>query len=150
MLAAVGTAPATTNRDIWVMTSSGSGQTPIEPNAAFDINPDWGVPAPAPPPPPPEEPLAEGDTTPPDTAITKGPKAKTKKKSATFEFSSTEPGSSFSCVLDGSETFKPCASPTTFNVKKGKHIFEVRATDAAGNADPTPASYSWKVKRKKR
>ena len=49
MLAAVGTAPATTNRDIWVMNSDGGGQTPIEPNTANDIDPDWG---PAPPPPP--------------------------------------------------------------------------------------------------
>lgn len=150
MLAAVGTAPATTNRDIWTMTSSGGGQTPIDPNAANDINPDWGAPAPPPPPPPPPEEPVVGDTTPPETAITKGPKAKTRNKSATFEFSSTEPGSSFNCVLDGSETFKPCTSPTTFKVKKGKHVFEARATDAAGNADPTPARYSWKVKRKKR
>ena len=48
MLAAVGTAPATTNRDIWVMNSGGGGQTAIEPNPAHDINPDWGVTAPAP------------------------------------------------------------------------------------------------------
>ncbi len=27
--------------------------------------------------------------------------------------------------------------------------FEVRATDAAGNTDPTPATQSWKVKKKK-
>ena len=46
MLAAVGTAPATTNRDIWVMNSDGGGQTPIEPNTGHDINPDWGVSAP--------------------------------------------------------------------------------------------------------
>jgi Tol biopolymer transport system component len=44
MLAAVGTAPATTNRDIWVMTSSGGGQTPLDTNVAHDINPDWGSP----------------------------------------------------------------------------------------------------------
>jgi len=47
MLAAVGTAPATTNRDIWVMNSDGGGQTPVEPNTAHDINPDWGVPPPS-------------------------------------------------------------------------------------------------------
>ena len=48
MLAAVGTAPATTNRDIWVMNSGGGGQTPIEPNPAHDISPDWGATAPPP------------------------------------------------------------------------------------------------------
>lgn len=149
MLAAVGTATLTTNRDIWVMTSSGTGETAIDPNAAHDINPDWGVPAPPPPPPPPPEQPVVGDTTPPETSITKGPKAKTKKKSATFEFSSTEPGSTFECQLDG-KAFTPCTSPETVKVKKGKHTFEVRATDAAGNADPTSASDSWKVKKKKR
>src|SRR6266540_2464589 len=52
MLAAVGTATPTTNRDIWVMNSDGSGQTAIDTNPAFDINPDWQpvptVPSPAP------------------------------------------------------------------------------------------------------
>ena len=80
----------------------------------------------------------------------KGPKDKTKKRSATFEFSSSEPGSTFECTLDGKQTFKPCTSPITVKVKKGKHSFDVRATDAAGNADPTPASDTWKVKKKKK
>jgi hypothetical protein len=35
-------------------------------------------------------------------------------------------------------------------VKKGKHTFEVRAVDAAGNVDPTPASDTWKRKKKKK
>jgi hypothetical protein len=85
---------------------------------------------------------------PPDTSITHGPKDKTKKKSATFEFSSTEPGSTFQCSLDGGP-FAACSSPDTLKVKKGKHHFEVRATDAAGNVDGSPASDDWKVKKKK-
>ena len=89
-----------------------------------------------------------GDIDPPETTITKRPKDKTKKKSATFEFSSDEPGSSFQCSLDDGP-FQPCSSPDTLKVKKGKHSFEVRATDAAGNADPTPAADAWKVKKKK-
>jgi hypothetical protein len=89
------------------------------------------------------------DTTPPEATITKGPKDKTKKKTATFEFSSSEAGSTFQCQLDGQEAFKPCSSPTTFKVKKGKHTFTVIATDATGNTDATPASDSWKVKKKK-
>jgi hypothetical protein len=35
-------------------------------------------------------------------------------------------------------------------VKRGKHTFSVRATDQAGNVDATPATDTWKVKRKKR
>jgi hypothetical protein len=88
------------------------------------------------------------DTDPPETTITGGPKNKTKKGRATFVFSSDEPGSSFDCSLDGKTTFKPCTSPFTVKVKKGKHTFQVQATDAAGNTDSTPASDDWKRKRK--
>jgi DNA-binding beta-propeller fold protein YncE len=90
-----------------------------------------------------------GDTDPPDTTITAGPKAKTKKKTAKFEFSSSEPGSTFECKLD-SGSFEACTSPRDIKAKKGKHTFEVRATDAAGNVDPTPATQSWTVKKKKK
>ena len=40
--------------------------------------------------------------------------------------------------------------PRTLKAGKGKHTFEVRATDAAGNVDPTPATQSWTVKKKKK
>lgn len=89
------------------------------------------------------------DTTPPDTSISKGPKKKTKSKSATFEFGSTEAGSSFECSVDSSG-FKPCTSPDNVKVKgTGKHNFLVRARDAAGNLDTSEASYSWKLVKKK-
>ena len=91
----------------------------------------------------------EGDTSPPDTTITKGPRPRTKKKTASFEFSSTEPGSTLVCKLDDGPS-EPCTSPHDVKVKKGRHHFEVRATDAAGNVDPTPATQDWKVKKKKR
>jgi hypothetical protein len=89
------------------------------------------------------------DTVAPDTTITKRPKDKTKKKQATFEFSSSEAGSTFECSLDG-VAFSPCSSPDTLKVKKGKHSFAVRAKDAAGNVDGSPASDGWKVKKKKK
>jgi len=84
----------------------------------------------------------------PETTITKGPKAKTKKKTATFEFGASEPGSSFECKLDDG-AFGPCISPHTVKVKKGRHTFAVRAT-AKGQTDPSPATENWKVKKKKR
>ena len=34
-------------------------------------------------------------------------------------------------------------------VRRGAHTLRVIATDTIGNADPTPASYSWKVKKKR-
>ncbi len=91
------------------------------------------------------------DTSPPDTTITAGPKDKTKKKTATFEFSGTDARAvaSFRCSLDGG-AFAACASPYTVKVKKGKHTFSVSAGDEAGNVDATPASDDWKVKKKKK
>ena len=35
-------------------------------------------------------------------------------------------------------------------LKKGKHTFLVRATDAAGNTDATPAEDAFTVKKKKK
>jgi Ca2+-binding RTX toxin-like protein len=108
---------------------------------------------PSPPPPPSSDPSPgnpappAGDASAPNTQITAGPKPKTKKKTASFSFTSTEPGSSFQCSLDDAP-FEQCTSPDDVKVKKGKHTFEVRATDAAGNTDATPASESWKVKKK--
>jgi hypothetical protein len=89
------------------------------------------------------------DCTAPETTITKGPKAKTKKKQATFEFTSNEQGSTFECAVDGQALKAPCTSPHTIKVKRGRHEFEVRATDQAGNADGSPATDSWKVKKKR-
>jgi DNA-binding beta-propeller fold protein YncE len=89
------------------------------------------------------------DTSAPNTTITGGPKKKEKKGKASFSFTSTEPGSSFQCSLDDGP-FQTCTSPEAVRVRKGKHSFEVRATDAAGNTDPTPATQSWTVKKKKK
>ncbi len=52
------------------------------------------------------------------------------------------------CSLDG-KAFSRCALAEEFRVKRGKrHSFAVYSIDAAGNADPTPDAYSWKVQRK--
>jgi lysyl oxidase len=85
------------------------------------------------------------DRTPPETNITAGPSGTSNSASATFEFSSSEPGASFECKLDAG-AFASCASPKSYsNLSEGAHIFEVRATDAAGNVDATPAKRSWTV-----
>lgn len=88
------------------------------------------------------------DTTPPETTITKAPKKKVKKKSAKFEFSSNEAGT-FECSLNG-KPFAPCTSPLTVKSKKGKNKIAVRAIDSAGNVDASPATHSWKYKKKKK
>jgi hypothetical protein len=117
---------------------------PNEPGPAANA----GCPLPQPPP----DPGADGgaDTTAPETLITKGPPTKSKSKGATFEFSSNEPGSTFECRLD-SAAFASCTSAKVYSgLKKGSHTFEVRAKDAAGNTDPTPAIQTWKIKKKKK
>ena len=74
----------------------------------------------------------------PNTTITSGPKASTGSKSATFSFSSSESRSTFECRLDGG-AWQACSSPRTYSgLKKGAHVFRVRAIDAAGNTDATP------------
>jgi hypothetical protein len=93
------------------------------------------------------------DVTPPDTTITKAPRkaVKTKKRKAkvTFGFRSSEGNSTFECRVDGG-AWKSCSSPHTIKVKRGKHTFEVAATDRAGNPDATPASHTFKVKKKRK
>jgi len=85
----------------------------------------------------------------PQTTIVSGPKKKTKSKTATFEFESNKAGSTFKCSLDDGK-FKSCSSPETYKkLKPGKHHFEVRAT-AAGKTDASPATYSWKIKKKRK
>jgi len=84
------------------------------------------------------------DTTPPDTMITSGP-TNTTSTSASFSFASTESGGEFACSLDAAP-FAPCTSPTGYSaLAGGSHNFLVRATDAAGNVDPTPATSAWQV-----
>jgi hypothetical protein len=102
-----------------------------------------------PPPPQPEPQPQLGDFNAPNATITKGPKDKTKKKTATFEFTGTDTRavSGFECKLDAGP-FAPCTSPHTVKVKKGKHTFQVQAIDQAGNIG-APATDTWKRKKKK-
>ena len=89
------------------------------------------------------------DKAPPETTFTKQPKKKEKKKSATFEFSSPEPGATFRCSLNGSP-FELCTSPRSVKAKKGLNTITVFARDAAGNVDDSPATYSWTFKKRKK
>jgi hypothetical protein len=85
------------------------------------------------------------DTTPPDTAISGGPaNGGTTGPTVAFTFTS-EPGTTFQCRVD-SGSFSGCTSPFTItNLTDGSHTFSVRAVDAAGNVDASPASRTWTV-----
>ena len=89
------------------------------------------------------------DTQSPQTTIGKAPKRRTRNRTATFKFAASEPATTFQCSLD-KKPFKPCTSPHKIRVKRGKHTFQVRATDQAGNVDASAAKAKWTVKRKRR
>jgi hypothetical protein len=91
------------------------------------------------------EPEPEPDTTPPTTTIDSGPGAETASTSASFTFTADEDGASFECALDG-QGYTGCTSPTAYTgLSLGTHMFSVRATDPAGNTDPSPASLTWTI-----
>jgi hypothetical protein len=71
-----------------------------------------------------------------------------KKAPYSFSFIADEP-STFRCQLDD-KPLVTCTSPFGGKVKKGTHTFSVFAVDTAGNTDPTPATATWKVKKKKK
>jgi len=89
------------------------------------------------------------DTRQPETRIDKGPARKGASRVATFKVSSDEPGASFECLLDRA-SFKPCGANTTYRkLRRGKHSFQVRSRDAAGNIDATPAVRTWRVTKRR-
>ena len=97
---------------------------------------------------------------PPQTTITSGPTGVfqpglldlrnlpgpvTNDSTPTFAFTSSAPGSTFECRVDAG-SFGSCSSPfTTPFLADGQHTFYVRATDMAGNTDPTPDSRTFTV-----
>jgi subtilisin family serine protease len=86
------------------------------------------------------------DDTGPDTTITEPvPPDDTTERTATFTFTGSAPEDTFQCRhMAGPWT--PCTSPKTYSgLARGEHVFRVRALDANGNVDPTPAVYSWTV-----
>ena len=93
-------------------------------------------------------PLDASDEQAPRTEITKHPRSGTARRMARFRFKANEAGSSFECKLNR-RRFKPCESPYERRVKRKRHTFRVRAIDAAGNVDSTPAKYRWRVKHKR-
>jgi hypothetical protein len=71
------------------------------------------------------------DVTPPETTITS-------QDGATIAFASNEPAT-FTCSIDGGP-FAECTSPVSSTaLATGDHTFGVRATDAVGNVDASPA-----------
>ena len=81
------------------------------------------------PPPPP-------DTTPPDTI--RDASGYTEVGGWMYGFRATEPECTFECRDSMKPNWYACTSPVSFHAAPGPGWYEVRATDKAGNTDPTP------------
>ena len=78
----------------------------------------------------------------PVASVLRAPTGTLASTSATFEFTSNEPGT-FACALDAVAI--ECTSPKTFTgVSQGTHTFQVRARDVAGNYS-APVTRTWTV-----
>jgi outer membrane protein assembly factor BamB len=120
-------------------------QPPPAPPPPPPASPPPPAPPPAPPAPPPAQRLAR-DVTPPNTRLTASSPRTTTARRARFRFGSTEPGSRFQCKLDRRQ-WTACRTPHSYRgLRKGGHVFSVRAIDAAGNVDPSPARWSWQIR----
>jgi hypothetical protein len=80
-----------------------------------------------------------------DSTITDGPNGPTNDTTPTFAFTGANGAVGFQCRVDGA-TFAACTTPaTTLTLTEGAHTFEVRALNAQGQAENTPASRSFTV-----
>jgi hypothetical protein len=78
----------------------------------------------------------------PETTITGMSKG---GRTARFAFASDTSGAGFQCRIDG-RAFTACASPRQYNgLSSGAHTFHVRAVNAAGTVDPTPAERQFTI-----
>jgi RTX calcium-binding nonapeptide repeat (4 copies) len=93
----------------------------------------------------PDPSTCEDDGVPPDTAITSAPPDLSGSGTATFEFTSSDGSPTFECSIDGGATWEGCGSPKSYNLSDGAYTFSVRAIDAFGHADASPATYQWTV-----
>ena len=85
------------------------------------------------------------DKTAPATTITANPPSLTNSTSASFSYTSSESPSTFETKLDAG-AYVASTSPQTYSsLPAGSHTFYVRATDAAGNTDASPATYTWTI-----
>ncbi len=80
-----------------------------------------------------------------ETTIDVGPAELVNQRSATFEFSCDQDACSYECQLAGGD-WVACTSPhQTVELDDGEYTFSVRASNAAGVVDATPAEWTWTI-----
>ncbi|MGV1049236.1 MAG: hypothetical protein ACOYD4_12025 [Solirubrobacterales bacterium] len=88
------------------------------------------------------------DSTPPQTRITLGPAAKTRKRTTVFRFadvSEDPPGTTFLCKVDRAK-WRACRSPFHLRrLSRKSHLVRVKAVDVAGNQEQGGAKRRFKV-----
>jgi hypothetical protein len=112
---------------------------------------DWGLenppPPPVNPPPPPPPPVVE---TPPDTSFRRKPKrvlrTRARTARAVFAFASDQANTSFQCRIDRGR-FHACPRRFPRRYGLGRHVLRARAVAPAGSVDPSPVSFSFRVRR---
>jgi subtilisin family serine protease len=105
---------------------------------------------------PPPEPLPQANTSPKSkrrsvrTFFLKHPRAVVRTRGrrvrVVFRFGANEHGVVFLCNID-SGPFHPCRARFVHRFTLGRHSVRVKARDADGNVDKTPAVFRFKVKR---
>jgi Subtilase family len=89
------------------------------------------------------------DTKRPRTFFRKHPpkvlRTHTRRAKAVFRFGSNEPNVIFACKVDGG-FLRFCKERMVRRFRIGKHVVSVKARDAAGNVDNSPAVFRFKVK----
>ena len=104
--------------------------------------------------PPPETPQQEGSTEAPEpvptTFLRKRPakvlRTRGQTARAVFRFGSNESGVTFLCKFDR-RPFQACPPRTVRRFGLGRHVLRVKARNAVGNTDGTPAVYRFRVER---
>jgi hypothetical protein len=127
-----------------------AGATLVEPPPAGPCLPAR-KPVPPPPPGPPTGPVTNAAIDPaPQTSFRKHPpkviRTEGRRARAVFRFGSNETGVTFLCKID-TAPFRVCPERLARRFSLGSHVVRVRARDQAGNVDPTPAVFRFRVKQ---
>ncbi|MDA0167455.1 PQQ-binding-like beta-propeller repeat protein [Solirubrobacter taibaiensis] len=77
----------------------------------------------------------------PDTALWADPVSNTRP---TIQTLSDDPRATFECRVDGGAWFACASGPLPGTYPDDWHTLETRAVDAAGQTDPTPATFTWR------
>jgi subtilisin family serine protease len=109
--------------------------------------PSGGGPAPVVMPPPTEQP-PQSPPQAPSTSILRSPpklvRTRARAIRLVFRFGSNQAPASFLCKVDRAR-YRPCSARFARRYRVGRHVLEVKARNASGLLDPTPAKFRFRV-----